>query len=216
MIHTFGSGLLALWLFAMPFQSGDRFGRPTPEFYRDWLCQLDTAEESEWRSIIATLPGGVTFGQEEIRRSDRSTSHAISFQTSFLKGRAQWFSNSPAGGNIGVESGPLAPLFGSVDEAARWIASLGSLRPVPLEREVVRSAFVLFDSSPNDGVMAGSYGRRQSPFSGNIRLEIDNLVAVNVPKNALYAKFSSGPRIRLCEGTSPEPPRSRGDRSRPR
>jgi hypothetical protein len=199
MSPTLGAAMLVLWVSASLSQSADRFDRPTPEFYRAWLCQLDMASESEWASIISSMPG-VTLGREEVRRTSRTTSHSISFESRFVKGRAQWFSTDPAGGSVTIESALLAPLFGSVSDASRWMSSLGPLTPAPLDEDVVKLASVrAYEWMPDDGVMGGSFGRRQSPFSGDLRMEIDNLVAVNVRTNELYAQFSSRPAIRLCQ-----------------
>jgi hypothetical protein len=142
------------------------------------------------------------------------TIHRVKFETSYLRGEASWFSPN-GGGRIWmarVDSQNVAeaqangdntatPLFESVGDARAFLASLGGGKPTQLDAKVIDEANLGvgnlsedFDLvRPNDGVMVGSYGVRQSRLGAAIGsgpdLRVDNLAAVNVREHRLVAKF---------------------------
>lgn len=193
-VPVLGLGLM-LPTFQSASQSGQSSGQPSARFLRDWVCRLDVASEAEWRSILASLPGGVTFGREEVTRSSELVHHHLKFETPFLQGKATWFSGLPAGGDFEISS-DKGPFFETDDKARAFLRSIGSAQVTRFDPEVIHSAFSTYQPSSEDGFMSGSYGKRESPFSHTIRLEIDHLVAVDMHRNTIDAKFSR--RLRMC------------------
>jgi hypothetical protein len=188
---------LVLWSL-LSVQQSPEAARPSTRFLRDFVCRLDTASGFDWRQILSTLPGGVTFGQERTTRDADFVLHSITFETPFLKGSASWSNGStPSGGRLKLES-DIGPLFETADGPREFLIALGTTAPVPFDADVLRSAFSTYTAAPADGLMAGSFGRRVSPFSGTTRMEIDYIVAVDIKRNFLEARLSSRPRMRLC------------------
>jgi hypothetical protein len=204
--------------------------RPSPEELRAWLCAIDSTPD--WQNAVRSLKGIKVMNQKKLELESGGVVHRASFETPYLIGEASWAGDS-GGGHVWVKrfdaqnvaeaeangDNTATPLFESVDDARSFLSLLGANTPTQLDREIIKAAgldlrfsegLTDFDLvAPTDGAMVGSYSR--PPLSrfdtaigrGAPRLQVDNLVAVNVREHRLVARFNAhrrtdgGPRNRV-------------------